>query len=68
MGYAPPMPDNIAYFGPVNFVLDERNYVETKPDPRDEERILNEIREAKRQADVVLFSLNSHSMYPTFSS
>lgn len=37
------MPDNIAYFGPVNFVLDERNYVETKPDPRDEERILNEM-------------------------
>lgn len=56
------MPDNIAYFGPVNFVLDERNYVETKPDPRDEERILNEIREAKRQADVVLFSIHSHEM------
>ena len=62
LGYAPPMPDNIAYLGPVNFVLDERNYVETKPDPRDEERILNEIREAKRQADVVLFSIHSHEM------
>ena len=62
LGYAAPMPEGLSHFGPYQFVLDEKNFIETKPDPIDEERILNEIREAKRQADVVLFSLHTHEM------
>lgn len=62
LGYAAPLPDNIAHFGSYQFVLDDRNFIETIPDPIDEERILGEIREAKKQADVVLFSLHTHEM------
>lgn len=62
LGYAAALPDNISRFGPYQFVLDTKNYIETVPDPIDEERILGEIREAKRQADVVLFSLHTHEM------
>ena len=62
LGYAAPLPEGLSHFGPYQFVLDDKNFVETKPDPIDEERILNEIREAKRQADVVLFSLHTHEM------
>lgn len=62
LGYAAPLPEGLSHFGPYQFILDDKNFVETKPDPIDEERILNEIREAKRQADVVLFSLHTHEM------
>ena len=62
LGYAAPLPEGLSHFGPYQFVLDDKNFVETKPDPIDEERILNEIREAKRKADVVLFSLHTHEM------
>ena len=62
LGYAAPLPPNIACLGTYRFVLDSENFVETIPDPIDEERILDEIREAKRQADIVLFSIHTHEM------
>ena len=60
LGYAPPFPEGKLPFAGVMFVEDERNFVEAKPNPKDMARIENEIREARRQADVVLVSIHSH--------
>ena len=59
-GYASPFPEGKLPFGGLQFVEDDRNFVETKPNPKDMARIENEIREARRQADVVLVSIHSH--------
>jgi poly-gamma-glutamate synthesis protein (capsule biosynthesis protein) len=60
LGYSVPFPEGKLPFGGVMFVEDERNFVEAKPNPKDMARIENEIREARRQADVVLVSIHSH--------
>lgn len=61
LGYANPFEEGKLPFGEEGlFVLDTENYVETKPDEQDLERILSEIREARRQADIVLVSFHSH--------
>lgn len=60
LGYAPPFPQGKLPFGSVMFVEDDRCFVETKPHPRDMARIEAEIREARRQADIVLVSLHTH--------
>ncbi len=60
LGYGVPFPEGKLPFGSVQFVEDERCFVETKPHPRDMARIEAEIREARRQADVVLVSLHTH--------
>lgn len=60
MGYAVPFKEGTLPFGTYNFVLDKTCYTESVPNKQDMERIENEIREAKRQADVVLVSFHSH--------
>lgn len=60
LGYVNPKPEGVTNFGSHNFALDTKNWVETKPQERDMVRIENEIREAKRQADVVLVSIHVH--------
>ena len=60
MGYAVPFKEGTQPFGNYNFVLDKTCFVESVPNKQDMERIENEIREAKRQADVVLVSFHSH--------
>ena len=59
-GYANPKPEGIINFGIYNFALDETCRVETSPLERDITRLEQEIREAKRQADVVLVSIHAH--------
>ena len=46
--------------GPSKFVKDDRCFVESRCNEQDVQRILDEIREAKRQADVVLVSIHNH--------
>lgn len=60
LGYSMPYKEGTYPLGGMNFVLDETCYVESAPYKQDMERIENEIREAKRQADVVLVSYHSH--------
>ena len=60
LGYGVPFPEGKLPFGSVQFVEDDRCFVETKPHAKDMARIENEIREARRQADVVLVSIHSH--------
>ena len=60
-GYSNPFPEGVLPFGEGGtFVLDEKNWVESIPDEKDMKRILEEIGEARRQADVVLVSVHSH--------
>jgi len=61
MGYAVPFKEGTYPLGDASFVLDDRCFVESIPDKKDLDRIVNEIREAKRQADVVLVSYHSHN-------
>ena len=60
LGYAMPFQEGTQPFGSYRFVLDETCFVESVPHRQDMERIEIEIREAKRQADVVLVSFHSH--------
>lgn len=60
IGYVNPKPEGVANLGKHIFKLDTENWVDTKPQPRDMERIEREIQEAKRQADVVLVSAHVH--------
>lgn len=61
-GYAAPFPEGTMPFGPLNFVRDEREFIETIPNPDDVARTVAEIEEAKRQADLVLVSIHGHEM------
>lgn len=59
-GYSnPPAPGTLP-FGKYKFALDERDWTESRPLEEDMERIEKEIREAGKQADVVLVSLHAH--------
>lgn len=60
LGYVSPKPEGIASLGGSRFALDSRCWVETVPQERDMVRLEKEIREAGRQADVVLVSLHAH--------
>ena len=60
-GYSMPFKEGTYPLGAMSFVLDDRCFVESTPNKQDLERIENEIREAKRQADVVLVSYHSHN-------
>lgn len=60
IGYVNPNPEGVATFGNHRFMLSEEDRVETAPLERDMVRIEEEIREARRQADVVLVSLHVH--------
>ena len=61
-GYTPPYPDGVLPFGAEGvFVRDTENFVETLPNKEDETRILKEIREARKQADIVILSYHCHT-------
>ena len=59
-GYSLPPKEGTLSFGGHSFVLDDRCWVESVPHKQDLKRIIDEIVEAKRQADVVLVSIHSH--------
>ena len=60
LGYVNPNPEDVTVFGSHRFALAEEDRVETAPLERDMARIEEEVREARRQADVVLVSLHVH--------
>jgi len=59
-GYALPLPSELLYFGGMHFQLGTENAHHTMPLQKDMDRILESVREAKRQADYVLVSIHSH--------
>ena len=59
-GYAMPFKEGTQPLGSVNFVLDDHCWVEGFANEQDMRRIEEEIREARRQADVVLVSIHNH--------
>ena len=63
LGYVNPNPEDVTVFGSHRFALAEEDWVETAPLERDMARIEEEVREARRQADVVLVSLHDHEVY-----
>lgn len=60
IGYVTPYPEGTARFDTHTFILDNKNYIKSAPLERDMIRLEEEIREACRQADVVLVSIHSH--------
>lgn len=62
-GYLPPFPEGTLPLGNMNFVLtDKDEFNETVPNPKDMTRTIEEIAEARRQADIVLVSVHAHEM------
>ena len=61
-GYAAPFPEGTMPFGKLNFVRDDKEYIETIPHSDDVERTLAEIQEARLQADLVIVSIHGHEM------
>ena len=59
-GYKNPPPEGTFLFGKYKFKLDETNWIESIPNETDMARIEGEIREAGKQADVVLVSIHAH--------
>ena len=59
-GYAMPPKEGTLSIGSTKFVQDDHCWVESVPNKQDLQRILDEIREARRQADVVLVSIHNH--------
>lgn len=59
-GYRSPLPDSFFMFGQYKFTLDEKNWIESYPNKTDLSRITDEIKEAKKQADIVLVSIHAH--------
>lgn len=59
-GYAMPPKEGTFPLGKTTFVLDDHCWVESLPNQQDMRRIEEEIREARKQADVVLVSIHSH--------
>ena len=60
LGYTAPYPEGQFPFGANRFILDDHCWVESVPHAGDMERMVKEIKEAKKQADVVLVSIHSH--------
>ncbi|MBQ3492410.1 MAG: CapA family protein [Oscillospiraceae bacterium] len=60
LGYSAPYPEGQFPFGGSRFILDDHNWVETVPHKGDMERMIARIKEAKKQADIVLVSIHSH--------
>lgn len=59
-GYAVAVPEGMFAFGGERFKLDDRCWVESIPNKQDMARIENEIKNARKQADVVLVSVHAH--------
>ena len=60
-GYRNPIPEGTFPFGSENFVLDTETFKETLPNKKDMARIEAEIKEARKQADIVLVSIHTHA-------
>ncbi|MCI6531352.1 MAG: CapA family protein [Mesosutterella sp.] len=65
-GYTPPFAEGTMPLGSMSLVLNakasDKEWNETIPNAADLERTVSEIREAKRQADIVLVSIHTHEM------
>lgn len=61
-GYAMPPKEGTLAIGLTKFVLDDHCWVETTPNEQDMCRVEAEIREAKKQADIVLVSIHNHAL------
>ncbi|MCF0151622.1 MAG: CapA family protein [Firmicutes bacterium] len=59
-GYKNPPQEGTFVLGNISFILDDHCWIESVPNEKDMQRIEAEIREAKKQADVVLVSLHAH--------
>ena len=60
-GYSNPLPEDKLNFGGISFKLDDKTEKHTAPNPKDMERMVANIQEARRQADYVLVSIHSHT-------
>jgi len=60
-GYANPLPEDRLNFGGISFRLDDKTEKHTAPNKADMERMVTNIKEARRQADYVLVSIHSHT-------
>lgn len=60
IGYGNPCPEGVTHFGKHLFMLDEENAVHSAPLEKDMKRLEEEIREARRQSDLVLASIHAH--------
>ncbi|MFA9560325.1 CapA family protein [Evansella sp. AB-rgal1] len=61
-GFMKPYEDGKFLFGNYDFVESEEEGATTEPSEKDVERVVRSIKEAKRQADIVLISLHAHEM------
>ena len=59
-GYSNPFEEGTMPFGSSTFVLGEENKIVSDPNETDMKRIEAEIKEARKQADIVLVSLHAH--------
>ncbi len=59
-GYSMPFKEGSQPMGAINFKLDDHCWIENVPNEKDMRRMEEEIREARRQADVVLVSIHNH--------
>lgn len=59
-GYSSPFEPRIIPLGKSVFVLDDHNWTDSIPDEIDTKRITDEIKEAGKQADIILVSLHAH--------
>lgn len=60
LGYVSPAPQGSLSVNGLRFKLADKVRVEKQPDPKDMNRMLEEIKEAKRQADYVMVSIHVH--------
>lgn len=62
-GYLPPFPEGTLPLGNMNFMLtDKEEFNETVPNALDLTRTVEEIKEARRQADICVVSIHAHEM------
>lgn len=60
LGYSSPYPEDQTTLGSYRFILDDRCWIESVPHAADMERMVSQIKEAKKQADIVLVSIHTH--------
>ena len=64
-GYANPLPEGELTMGSLGFKLDSKTEQHTAPNKKDLDRMIANIKEARRQADYVLVSVHSHKFAGT---
>ena len=60
-GYSNPLPEDKLTLGGLSFKLDTKTEKHVAPNAKDMERMIANIKEARRQADYVLVSIHSHT-------